>query len=1205
MPDPGELPKSLSDWEKTLSAYCAHISSLGEIPLTPGEIDEIGRHLSALLKRTKPIDLAGAARRNRSTLITYMAAIAARNEDRGYWDALFGSLGVSNSPQLQRALGQAFEEAMTDLGLPEFADVGGYRYVTPIRLHGGIPAYSLDDFFEFVVLPAVQHPDYADLPPDKCKAALLDDSAVQLFVDSPALNYLNYGGAVAEKFFQSCREMARLWQRQGDLPSSQELGLPGYVVRTFRDFMENRLQTTAEQKRLRAPRLLLDPFSPVELYHLELPSQPVDVGAATWRYRWQIRSLNETASNRQISEKVRVRRIGYEMTTDSREISLPFAPTQLRVELWAEPPDNDSHHAEVLGRWTVNLAPPPDHPPLLAFRASNRQSVRGGQTLPADVLWLLYPISAQLEVNGGGRCTQQFSALVGDWARWRIEEWDLSKSSSLLLRNGGETWPVAIHSRGQEPRLEGGDILAAAASFDETPFYVGEPPRLWLPASIGNLEEWRVAVSSRWAAQPEMPPGDPKPLSHWVTRLVPKRDCVELPLSALLGERPKGSYILKIEGPRRGRFELRLRIWPALALTDWQPYYLPDLRGAQPVEFGVCVAPGQRVTAQPGAEGVTVAPASQPGCFRVTVASAVTEAPLFLEAEQGYDEPVRLSLNLTVARLRWMLRTDDGDSEWSAAPIQRPVDALLQSQTTHLILELPAAVWPTGRLMLIDAANAKQPLQEGFRLVVQPGQQRVHISLAEYTDTLRHYGDCPVFSFTLILNDGQIDNQLSLLYVNRTLTVEAVLLEWTDSGATRVHWEAHHRLRTRRVRIWSTWQPWFEPREYCIPDNAEVTDLTDAPGSGAFTLPESLPRGWYHVAFRTAPVWESQHAPPTPTSDSVLIQDLDPVLRLDELDREDDTSTGTFSAHFERACIFDTPKDRQNRDVEIQWMNSHFAQATPRHALALYHWLGRRDPNTQKAIRLRMYSPELLAQVLTDQTIEGFRQSYLKQFTAVTMIKAESALLILGYTARPDFVSHALRNLLKRDRAEGVTYLLEQVVIGACSEQDAQQLLSENPDFALQTLFQQPVSPPRERLIESLIPQVDSTWLVKPGDWVRSEAGWGRIKSIRLGSQDKRYFSPRHETPILDVVLRPGYQEEHISIDLGHKTITFHKTSQVYQCSKENCSGFASALRDEVTYRHNRAAHAGIGAAYRPSSNTWIYRRSMEYQKQPPSDMLT
>ena len=118
---------------------------------------------------------------------------------------------------------------------------------------------------------------------DKIIASILARPTVQLWVDSPARYYLTYGGVPAQRFFQTCLKMLQLWQSNGNLPPAHTLGLPVYVVRAFRIFMENQTETKG-QLRLRAPRLLLDPYSATELYRLELPAEPVAGDRAAWQH---------------------------------------------------------------------------------------------------------------------------------------------------------------------------------------------------------------------------------------------------------------------------------------------------------------------------------------------------------------------------------------------------------------------------------------------------------------------------------------------------------------------------------------------------------------------------------------------------------------------------------------------------------------------------------------------------------------------------------------------------------------------------------------------------------------------------------------------------------------------------------------------------------------------------------------------------------
>ncbi len=1213
MSPPTNTRMSLTDWEKTLSAYCAHVSHLSEIPLTPFDIDQIGHHLRALLGRSQANQLKDQIARYRSTWVVYMAAIAARNDDRGYWDALAASLGVSSTKLPNTFIGRAFLNAARQLGLPDYTDVGGYPYVTPIRLHGGIPAYSLPDFFEHILMPAVRERELADLTPAEQIGTLLSRATVESFVDSPVRNYLKYGGKTAEEFFAASVNMARMLPGDHDLSALQTLGLPAYVVNAFRDFMEERLQVTQGEKRLRSPRLLLDPFSSFELFRLELPAEPVDATRSTWRHHWNIRMVGDNTDARTQVEKVRVRRIGYDQTTEPRTVALEFPPGQVRIEFWATSPDEEAAPPpKLIGRWVVSLAPLLAQAPLLAFRTPTGQFVRTDLTLPAERLWLLYPRWVQLSVIGDGRCTQQFSKLLGDWSDWQIEEWDLFAATALALDAQSHEWRFAIRGQTQEPRLEGGVHLSEVNNAEDAPFYVGAPPCLWLPRLLDltieeQLKAWRVTVSSRWAASPDLPETSPRSVADLAQHMTIKDDGVVFPLAAIMGTKPMGLYTVTVEGPHRMSSTMRMYIWPEVALRDWRPHYLPGPQGAEQIVFSITVPHEHRVVVQPGVAGIDVILDGNTGCYKVTVAPDSTEAPLFLEAPQPTGEPVRLALHVRIARLRWKLTTDDNNTDWSMTPIRLPVDGLVQSQASYLTLALDTDEWPACCLALRDADIDDGALQEGDWRKPQRGQQRLHISLTEYADTLRGRTDCPIFGFTLLVRIGSTESRLPLLYLNRNLEVAAVLLDWAPDGVTRLHWEARHRLRNRRAQLWSAWQPWAQPQEFCIPDDAAATELSGEPGSGMLELPVRLPRGWYWVALRTAPAWEKLAAPPEPTTGVLLAQDVDADLRLLELELTGaDNPQKDFVNHLERACILDTKKDTASLQDEIQWLYEHRKQAGPEALHVLYRWLLAREVHTARAIRMQMFAPENVARVLSDDTPMTLREPYMEAFTATRSIKAESARLVLKCRQHPGLESHALFILLQHQEVEAVAHILDKVSQGALSEQDALAFLKNDAQFAVQTLRKQTGNPIRDRMIIELLPLAPAVQFVRQRDWVHTEAGWGKIEKILMNGEERSWFDPEFEKPEMNVLLRPGDTEVHISVDLETKMITFPWHTTLYQCAKESgCHGFISPWRDDVTYQHNRAAHLGIQPASRLlSTNLWRYRTELTFTQQPPTNLF-
>lgn len=1205
---------SLADLDKTLEGYCSHVTLLSEIPISRVDVDQIGLHLRALVHRSQTSELRKLFARHQCTWIVYMAAVAARNDDLGYWNALGEFLGVTGHELQQAHLGRAFLDAIHSLGLPDFADAGGYTYVTPIRLHGGIPAYSLPDFFGFLVLPAAQDDKYSDQTPAEQIKSLLAQPNVNIWVDSPALHYLTYGGLVAERFFQACIAMAQMWLQDGELSSPPALGLPYYVVNAFRAFMESRLQTKGK-KRLRAPRLLIDPFSNIELFRLELPPQPVDADRAAWRYAWKIRMVEEGMHfNQPCEERVRVRQIGYDQTTEPRSVRLEFPPSQVRIEFWAAASAEDHAATELLGRWVVQLAPHPGQVPLLAFRPPHGQVVQNDEGLPAEVLWLLYPRMAQLSLTGAGRCIRHFADMLGDWDDWKIEEWNLTKAESVVVKNESMVWPLTVRSELQEPRFEGGLVLESTSPLDDIPFFVGEPPKIWFPHASGKalaeeLNSWRVTVCSRWAAEPSLPEAEPRPLSNWATSIVHSNGGVELPLAAIVGPRPMGLYMVAIEGPQHQRLEKRLRIWPGIVLHDWQPYYLPGEQGAETVTFSIGVPHGHRVIVQPGAEGLTVEQDPSTGLYSVSVMPDSVEAPLFVEAPQPRGEPIRLALHICVPRLRWRLTTDEATTRWSTAPIRLPVDQIQQSASSYLTLELNTLQWPAYCLALSDGSTNSNSLQESEWRSPQSGQRRQHLSLAEYNETLRHQVDCPVFAFTLLIHIGTAVVNLPLLYLSRSLEVTAVLMEWTASGIMRLHWEARHRLRNRRVQIWPVWQPWLEPCEFIIPDAAAPSVLADEPGSGVMDLPKPLPRGWYWVSFRTAPSWERQCAPSIRPADALITRDADPEWRLMELEdlAAAATKSSAFVSHLERACIFDGLGNCEMRTVEIQWLFEHLSDAHPAHLFVYYRWLETCDPATQRAVRMRMYAPSLLGPVLTDSQMAGIRKLYLASFTATNYIRPESANLILENRQDPDLVSHAVSLLMKERQPEAVRYLLRRVTEGAFSEQDALAFLRIDVDFGLESLLQQPNSSVQERLVTALLPYAATAQLVMVGDWIRTEAGWGSIQNILLGECQRAYFDPRREQPRLNVMLRPGENQAPIVVDLACRTITFStKARSLYQCAKEGCLGFISSVRDDVTFAHNHAAHNGVGPIFSQlADNSWKYRAAPKFAHEQPTNLYS
>lgn len=1202
----------LNDWEARLKPWFVEIRLLGEIPLTTAEVHEIGSLLkqvgrSRLLRPTWP-----------HTLAVYMAAVAVRNDERSYWNVLTDGLGLSNTVNIHSRLGTSFLNILDSWKLSTFANVGGYTYVTPIRLHGGIPAYSLPDFFEDVVLPAIEKPEYVGVEITELIQLVLVRTVVHYFVDSPVRYFLNHGGEPAVDFFQRCLDMARRWNSQTIPPTAQELGLPRYVVQAFADFMQGQARTT-QGKRLRPPKLQLEPASAGALFTLDLPQQPVDSDRTNWRHVWRVQPVigNTLDSEKEITESVGVRRSGYDIVTEDSNLPLYLPPCQVRVIFDATPPEGETQQ---IGRWILSLAPTLELP-ILALRPSDGRPVRPDQAFPADILWLLYPRQTQIEISGEGSNLQSFFTLSGDWSPWQIAEWDLRKTRSLwLVDDEGipQSAPFSIQQGQSVARLEGEIQVPGTLDPDDVPFFLGTPPTLWLPRLTGDYSEeemarWQIKLSPRWATHSQLSAEIEAKLSDWGQYVIVHRDEFELPLSAILGAVDvMGVFGLEIRGPRTFRQELRFRIWSDLVISDLQECYLPGPQGAEPVQFYVAVATDQQVAAPAGEEAPQVFPTDQPGQYRVMVAPHRLEAVLDLVAPRPQDESVRVSLRLAIPRLRWMVRLNGKEADWQTTAPTLPVDTVRQSQNRGLLLD-----WgridkpPYATIVLKDATGVESRMLQEVDLDPRKLGRRPYLDLTEFFDTIQQNRDCPIFTLSMRAFVGGALSDMPLLHLSQSLDIQAVVMEWDAQGQMHLHWDAPHRLRNRRVRLWSAWQRWIEGREFLIPDDVTTSPLADGEGGGMITLGMDLLPGWYQVAFRTAHSWEDLYAPATPTPDKLCSKEAEPGRRLDALAAQlQNEPARAFEIRFEQACIYHSTGDADARNLEIQWLCANVGRGDPIQVIALERWLQSFDPNSARAVRMRMFRIEQVGRLFNESVPERVRGAYLDCFVSAKTVSGEIAALMLAQTQRPDVVNRALEILLKSNMDESwpklaAGYILEQMSEGAYRDRDAEDLLSADPDKSLAWLMALPHSPARHRLLRALSKKSKTMAVVQVGTWVRCEAGWGRIERIQQDRQDRADWVLGDSDVLLHVLLRPGPKQERVEIDTGNRQIRFLDAREVFRCAKQGCRGFVSANQSCIVADHNHAAHQGIGPSFGPRDLTWQYRRPLEFTVNQPDNLFS
>src|SRR6266849_1356136 len=146
----------LLDFEHLLNSMFRDVGLIGEIHLSDDEESQVEAALRELLRFSEPGKATQFLREEAPcTLACWLVWKGIHGYHEGdYWAEVCQSVGLPqvNWPQ---KWGEIFENVLQSFGLAAFSGSGGYRFVKPILIHGGIPDYCLDDFFGRLVWLAV------------------------------------------------------------------------------------------------------------------------------------------------------------------------------------------------------------------------------------------------------------------------------------------------------------------------------------------------------------------------------------------------------------------------------------------------------------------------------------------------------------------------------------------------------------------------------------------------------------------------------------------------------------------------------------------------------------------------------------------------------------------------------------------------------------------------------------------------------------------------------------------------------------------------------------------------------------------------------------------------------------------------------------------------------------------------------------------
>jgi hypothetical protein len=272
---------SLSECEKLLNPLLQQISLIGQLSLTEEDIDKLAK----LIRDKIETDIKYGTWELKKLFPTCLACFLVFKGHEEYksgdfWSSVWESLNLPKSTKWQGEWGEVFIEFLKENKLPSFDIGGGHRYVTPILVHGGIPNYCLNDFFQNLLVPIVLGQLEVDITNTDEIIKEWRYSSLFDLTDKPVQRFLCHGQEVAKDFLDRCIEMARRAYEAyegNETLSFNEFDLPENVIRKFQewwDSYQDKKQIPKEVLYFRRPIVILDVG--LEEIQVKIPPQKVD-----------------------------------------------------------------------------------------------------------------------------------------------------------------------------------------------------------------------------------------------------------------------------------------------------------------------------------------------------------------------------------------------------------------------------------------------------------------------------------------------------------------------------------------------------------------------------------------------------------------------------------------------------------------------------------------------------------------------------------------------------------------------------------------------------------------------------------------------------------------------------------------------------------------------------------------------------------------
>jgi hypothetical protein len=732
-------------------------------------------------------------RRYPALVATYLVAEGIFSFERGtFWP----NLSVDGLDR--EALTDVFEHALAIyVGLERFRallDAGALRYVAPILAHGGIPRYSLPDFFH--LLFEADRRGAADAA--EMLAYWREHPSAFAHFDKCVERFLVHGGDISVDFLDRCLDLIRSHpDSTADLPPDR-FGLPTYVCEAFVALApaDRRFRTsvTGESALGGVPRpyIFVDPWD-ASGPMLVIPALPASFRDGSWDL-----VSKESAARYAASRAERV---------------VPLSPAL---------------HWGVEFRPDVSAAPRAFTFPgvartgALLFDYEDGRLVTDLTRLRGSSVWILRAAGDEGAVRGaGGTALLPFDsapAPAGAWDGFSLDAYDLSETERLTIgksnhQPGGESSSALwVRIRGERIALAGAPVDAVRTD-DGLPVYANVPALIlpgFAPGAVngaGLTGVWFVRVSSDGVEHTF----DTAALSAVGSEVI--RSVID------------PTKITRVEVTARGPLGMDMRatfcVVPRLSIDRPTGVLLPSRRSAQPLGH---------VTVRDSTDVV----------HKIDVHSGVDAVAAHVRDPSG----VAVRLQITVPCLQWALAVQNGPrGDLGQQPARLSSHALLSTGSALLLVRTRRPNVPV-RLEIRSSGTVVQTIDASTR----GDEGRWAFDLRRFSSTVQSSTES--LPLVLVVNGFDVDVGVIRAELEIAgLTVHQRIVP--DHVSITLTWQEARALRNRVARLWPLSLPWRAPIVTEISDDArgEVTmsgSEDDIP-PGCYLAEVAIDDGWTAV----------------------------------------------------------------------------------------------------------------------------------------------------------------------------------------------------------------------------------------------------------------------------------------------------------------------------------------------------------------------